>query len=219
MRDELAAERSKLPWVKLEKDYSFEGVNGKEMLADLFDGRSQLIVYHFMFGPEWEEGCIGCSFVADHIEGALVHLRNHDVSLAVVSRAPSPKIEAFKKRMGWRFKWVSSFGSGFNFDYRVSFTKEELAEGSVFYNFTSSEASIDELQGVSVFVRNADGDIFHTYSAYARGAEQLVGAYSYLELTPNGRNENGPSFTLMDWVRHHDRYETNDAGECACAAH
>ena len=202
-----AAERRALPWVKVEKDYVFEGPDGKETLAELFGGRSQLFVKHFMLGPEWEEGCVGCSFEVDHIEGALVHLEHHDVTYVVISRAPLAKIEAFKQRMGWRFKWVSSFGSDFNFDYHVSFTKEELARGKVEYNYRLIDASIDELSGISVFYKNETGEIFHTYSSYARGGEELLGTYMVLDLTPKGRNETGPSHDLTDWVRHHDRYD------------
>jgi predicted dithiol-disulfide oxidoreductase (DUF899 family) len=204
-RDQISRERAALPWVRVERDYAFEGPDGTVHLADLFEGRSQLIVYHFMFGPDWEEGCVGCSFLADHLGGLLVHLENHDVSLVVISRAPFQKIEAFRQRMGWNFKWLSSFGSDFNFDYHVSFTPEELASGTGYYNFQESKADIDELSGTSVFYRDEDGTIFHTYSAYARGDEQLLGAYHFLEMTPKGRNEtlNG---NLTDWVRHHDRY-------------
>lgn len=208
MRDDLTAARSALPWVKVEKPYTFEGPNGRETLADLFAGRSQLIIYHFMLGPGWKEGCVGCSFIADHIEGALVHLENHDVTVAVVSRAPLAEIEAFKKRMGWKFKWVSSFGSDFNYDYHVSFTKEEMALGRAIYNFEETEVPIEEFHGTSVFARDENGAVFHTYSSYARGCENLVGAYHFLELTPKGRNETGPAYALSDWVRHHDRYGT-----------
>ena len=207
LRDELSAERRDLSWVKVEKNYVFDGPDGKEMLSDLFDGRSQLFVKHFMFGPGWKEGCVGCSFEVDHIEGALVHLEHHDVTFVAVSRAPLAEIEAFKKRMGWRFKWVSSYGSDFNHDYHVSFTKEEIAKGQVYYNYRMIEASIEELSGISVFYKDEAGDIFHTYSSYARGAEELLGTYMVLDLTPKGRNETGPNYDLTDWVRHHDRYD------------
>jgi predicted dithiol-disulfide oxidoreductase (DUF899 family) len=210
LRDELSAERRRLPWVKVEKEYVFETPDGKKTFAELFDGRSQLFVKHFMLGPEWEEGCVGCSFEVDHIEGALAHLEHHDVTYVVISRAPLAKIEAFKKRMGWRFKWVSSYGSDFNFDYHVSFTKEDLARGKVEYNYRMIDASIDELSGISVFYKNEAGEIFHTYSTYGRGAEELIGTYVVLDLTPKGRNETGPSHDLTDWVRHHDKY--NDGG-------
>ena len=204
-RDALSAARRKLPMVKIDKEYVFDGPNGKETLADLFDGRSQLIVYHFMFGPDWEEGCKSCSYLADHFDGGIVHLVHRDVSFAVVSRAPLPNIEAFKKRMGWRFKWVSSYGNEFNFDYHVSFTKDEEAKGKVYYNFETTEFMCDELPGLSVFHKNEDGEIFHSYSCYARGLDLLVGTYNFLDLVPKGRDEDPAS--TMSWVRHHDRYE------------
>ena len=203
LRDQLSTERREFPWVKIEKNYIFDGPSGKETLADLFDGHSQLIIYHFMFGPAWKEGCHGCSFLADHIDGANLHLMHHDVSLVVVSRAPLPEFEAFKRRMGWRFKWVSSYGSDFNYDYHVSFTKDDLAKSMVDYNFERSEDAGEEMPGISVFYQDAAGDVFHTYSSYARGLDLLLGAYNYLDLTPKGRNET----TTMDWVRHHDRYD------------
>jgi len=205
LRDKLSAERRELPWVKVEKNYVFDGPKGKETLADLFDGRSQLIVYHFMFGPEWEQGCPSCSFLSDHIDGSVVHLAHRDVTFVVVSRAPLPKIEAFKKRMGWRFKWVSSYGNDFNFDYHVSFTKDEMAKGKVYYNYDKNEFPSDEGPGTSVFYKDGTGDIFHTYSAYARGLDMLVGAYNYLDLVPKGRDEAELPWT-MAWVRHHDKY-------------
>jgi predicted dithiol-disulfide oxidoreductase (DUF899 family) len=205
LRDKLSAERRELPWVKVEKNYVFDGPKGKETLADLFDGRSQLIVYHFMFGPEWEEGCKSCSFLADHIDGSIVHLAHRDVTFVVVSRAPLEKIEAFKKRMGWRFKWVSSFGNDFNRDYHVSFPNDEIASGKVYYNFEMQSFPSEEAPGASMFYKDGSGDIFHTYSAYARGLDMLVGAYNYLDLVPKGRDEVGLDYT-MAWVRHHDRY-------------
>lgn len=209
MRDQLSARRQALPWVKVEKSYVFEGPNGPVRLADLFEGRSQLIVKHFMFGPDWEEGCVGCSFECDHVEGALVHLTHHDVSYAAVSRAPFAKIDAYKRRMGWRFNWVSSFGNDFNYDFNVSFTPEQIASGEVYYNYARRPIQSDEMSGRSVFYKDGSGEIFHTYSAFARGGEQFLGTYSYLDITPNGRNEtiNG---NLTDWVRHHDRYDTGD---------
>jgi predicted dithiol-disulfide oxidoreductase (DUF899 family) len=205
-RDALSAKRRELPWVRVEKEYVFDTPRGKQTLADLFDGRSQLVVNHFMLGPGWKAGCVGCSFGADHIDGALVHLEHHDVTVVVVSHAPLHEIEAYKKRMGWRFKWVSSYGSDFNYDYHVSFTKDDIAKGEVYYNFEMTEASIEELPGLSVFYKDAAGDIFHTYSTYARGAEELLGTYMVLDLTPKGRNETGPNPNLMDWVRRHDEY-------------
>jgi predicted dithiol-disulfide oxidoreductase (DUF899 family) len=210
-RDALAAERRQLPWIKVEKNYLFDSASGKKTLADLFDGRSQLVVYHFMFGPEWNEGCPSCSFNMDHTDGALVHLAQRDVSFAAISRAPSPKIEAFKKRMGWRFNWVSSYANDFNRDYDVSFTKdqlatskEDLANGDC-YNFGTSGFPSEEAPGISVFYKNGEG-IFHTYSTYARGAETVLNTYNYLDLVPKGRDEDGLYFP-MAWVRHHDRYE------------
>ena len=205
LRDQLSAERRKLPWVKIEKPYVFDGPNGKETLADLFGGRSQLIIYHFMFRPGWEEGCRSCSFLADHIDGSVVHLAHRDVTFVVVSRAPLAKIDAFKKRMGWRFKWVSSYDNDFNFDYHVSFPNDEVANGKVYYNYGTQEFPSEEAPGVSVFYEDGSGDIFHTYSAYARGLDMLVGAYNYLDLVPKGRDEDDLDFT-MAWVRHHDRY-------------
>jgi predicted dithiol-disulfide oxidoreductase (DUF899 family) len=208
LRDQLSAERRQLPWLKIEKPYVFEGPTGKEALADLFDGRSQLIIKHFMLGPGWKEGCVGCSFEVDHIDGALVHLEHHDVSYVVVSRAPLPEIEAFKKRMGWRFKWVSSYGSDFNYDFHVSFKPEEIETGEVYYNYEMRKVEIEELSGRSVFCKDANGDVFHTYSSYARGGDLMLGTYNILDLMPKGRNEAGPNHNLTDWVRHHDRYDS-----------
>jgi predicted dithiol-disulfide oxidoreductase (DUF899 family) len=207
LRDKLSAERREMPWVRVEKEYLFDTPEGVKTLADLFDGRSQLIVQHFMFAPGWKAGCVGCSFWADHIESALVHLEHHDVSYVAVSRAPLPQIEAFRKRMGWRFRWVSSFGSDFNYDYHVSFTKEQLALGKVYYNYAMTEERFEELHGLSVFYRDETGEVFHTYSSYARGYELVNSTYMLLDLTPNGRNETGPHHDLSDWVRHHDRYD------------
>lgn len=206
-RDELSRQRRNLPWARVEKNYMFEGPDGKKTLADLFDGRSQLFVKHFMLGPGWKEGCVGCSFEVDHIEGALVHLEHHDVTYVAISRAPLPEIEAFKGRMGWRFKWVSSYGNDFNYDYHVSFTKDEIAKGEVYYNYEVSQLQSEELSGISVFYRDEKRDIYHTFSSYARGAEELLGTYMVLDLTPKGRNETGPNHDLTDWVRHHDKYD------------
>jgi predicted dithiol-disulfide oxidoreductase (DUF899 family) len=210
LRDRLSAERRELPWVKVEKEYVFDTLDGKQTLADLFDGRNQLMVYHFMFGPDWEQGCPSCSFVSDHIDGANWHLPQRDVTLLAVSRAPLAQIEAFRQRMGWRFKWVSSHDNDFNYDFHVSFTKEELAKGKVHYNYDLVEG-YDELPGLSVFYKDENGDVFHTYSAYARGLDLLVGAYNYLDLAPKGRDEAVLPWT-MAWVRHHDRYEDQNAG-------
>ena len=204
-RDALSRQRRELPWVKVDKPYVFDGPDGKETLADLFDGRSQLIVYHFMLGPGWEQGCKSCSFLADHFDGAVVHLAQRDVTLLAVSRAPLAQIAAFKKRMGWRFKWVSSHGNDFNSDYHVSFSKDEMAKGKVYYNYDVAEFPSEEAPGASVFYKDPAGNIFHTYSCYARGLDILLGAYNFLDLTPKGRDEAGLPFT-MDWVRHHDRY-------------
>jgi predicted dithiol-disulfide oxidoreductase (DUF899 family) len=204
-RDELSRQRRALPWVKVEKSYVFDAPGGKRTLADLFDGRSQLIVYHFMLGPGWEQGCKSCSFLADHFDGASVHLAHRDVTLVVVSRAPLAEIEAFKQRMGWRFPWVSSFGNDFNHDYHVSFTPEEMAKGKVYYNYREDEFGSEEAPGASVFYKDDTGQIFHTYSAYARGLDILLGTYNFLDLVPKGRDEDALDFT-MAWVRHHDRY-------------
>ena len=205
LRDQLSAERRELPWVKVDKEYVFDGPDGKETLADLFDGRSQLIVYHFMFGPGWEQGCPSCSFVSDHIDGANWHLPQRDVTLLAVSRAPLAEIEAFKQRMGWRFKWVSSYENDFNHDFHVSFTPDEMARGEVYYNYTMTEFPSEEAPGLSAFYKDPSGAIFHTYSTYARGLDMLVGAYNYLDLAPKGRDEADLPWT-MAWVRHHDRY-------------
>ena len=205
-RDAIAAERRQLPWVKVEKNYVFDTPSGKQTLADLFDGKSQLIVYHFMFGPDWQEGCPSCSFIMDHTDGALTHLAQRDVSFAAISRAPISKIEAFKKRLGWKFNWVSSYGCDFNYDYHVSFTPEQKAQGKVEYNFDLLEFPSAEAPGISVFYKDKNGTIFHTYSAYARGTEAPLGTYAYLDLVPKGRDEDGLRFT-MAWLRHHDRYD------------
>ena len=205
-RDVISAARRALPWVKVETDYVFEGPDGKETLADLFDGRSQLITYHFMLGPGWEQGCPSCSFLADHFDGAVVHLAHRDATLVVVSRAPLAEIEKFQKRMGWKFKWVSSNGCDFNRDYQVSFTEDEMAKGEVVYNYRKSEFPSEEAPGVSFFARDESGDVFHTYSAYARGLDTLLGTYNFLDMAPKGRDEDDLPFT-MSWVRHHDRYE------------
>jgi predicted dithiol-disulfide oxidoreductase (DUF899 family) len=205
LRDELSRQRRTLPWEKVEKRYEFDSNNGKVALADLFAGRSQLIVYHFMFGPGWEQGCPSCSYVADHFDGSTIHLANRDTTLAVVSRAPIEQIEAFRKRMGWKFQWVSSFGSDFNFDYHVSFTPEERASGKVYYNYAVGEFPSEEGPGASVFAKDAAGEVFHTYSSYARGLDILMGTYNVLDLVPKGRDEDGLAFS-MSWVRHHDRY-------------
>lgn len=204
LRDQVSAHRRQLPWARVEKEYVFAGAKGKETLADLFDGRSQLIVYHFMLGPGWEEGCKSCSYLADHFDGANIHLPHRDVTFIAVSRAPLAEIQAYQKRMGWRFKWVSSNENDFNFDYHVSFTPEEEKRNEVYYNYQKQEFISDELPGLSVFYRDEEGTVYHTYSTYARGLDGLVGTYQFLDLAPKGRNENPES--TMDWVRRHDEY-------------
>ena len=203
-RDALSAARRNLPWVKVDQEYVFDGPKGKETLSDLFEGRSQLIVYHFMLGPGWEEGCKSCSYLADHFDGANWHLPHRDVTLAVISRAPLAEIEPYQKRMGWRFKWLSSHGNDFNFDYHVSATEDEKAKEKMFYNYKTDELMSDEMPGLSVFYQDDKGDVFHTYSTYARGLDILVGAYNFLDLTPLGRREEKGEG--MDWVRRHDQY-------------
>jgi predicted dithiol-disulfide oxidoreductase (DUF899 family) len=213
-RDRLSAERRALPWVKVEKNYLFDTPEGKKSLADLFDGRSQLIVYHFMLGPDWGEGCPSCSYLADHFDGAALHLAHRDVSLLAVSRAPLPEIAAYKKRMGWRFPWVSSYGNDFNYDFHVSFRREHK-EGEVYYNYEMGDFESDEMPGVSVFIKDASGAIFHTYSAYARGLDILVGTYNFLDLVPKGRDEAELPWS-MAWVRRHDDYDDVEAARSCC---
>lgn len=212
LRDAINAERLALPWVRVDKPYAFDTPRGKRTLAALFDGRSQLIVYHFMLAPGWKAGCDGCSFLADHLDGALIHLNNHDVTLIAVSRAPLPEIEAYKRRMGWRFPWVSSYGSDFNYDFQVSFTPDELASGKVHYNYTEIDAgqAAEELPGLSAFSIDETGTVFHTYSSYARGPEELIGTLMFLDRAPKGRNET----TVMNWVRRHDEYESSAPHSC-----
>jgi predicted dithiol-disulfide oxidoreductase (DUF899 family) len=206
LRDDLCRQRRALPWVKVEKTYVFDGPSGKESLADLFEKRSQLVVYHFMFSPEWDQGCKHCSFWADHFDAARVHLRHRDVSLVVISRAPLAKLEPFKKRMGWTFKWVSSFGNDFNYDFGASFTPEAIKSGSVFYNYVKTNMNMPDREGASVFYKDPSGQVFHTYSCYARGIDNLNGTYNFLDLVPKGRDEDGLEFSQA-WVRYHDRYE------------
>ncbi|HEY4272539.1 MAG TPA: DUF899 domain-containing protein [Candidatus Udaeobacter sp.] len=203
-RDALSAARRALPMVKVEKDYVFEGPKGKQTLAELLDGRSQLIIYHFMLSPGWEEGCKSCSYLADHFDGANCHLPHHDVTFVVVSRAPFPEIQAYQKRMGWRFKWISSFGNDFNFDYHVSGSEEEKANEKMYYNYQMQDWMNEEMPGLSVFFNDKNGAVFHTYSTYGRGLDILVGAYNFLDLVPKGRDENPES--TMEWVRRHDQY-------------
>jgi predicted dithiol-disulfide oxidoreductase (DUF899 family) len=215
-RDQLNAERMALPWVKVEKDYVFDLPGGKKTLAELFDGRGQLLIYHFMLGPGWGAGCPSCSFVVDHFEGARTHLNHHDVTLMAVSRAPLAEIEAYRKRMLWNFPWASSAANDFNFDYRVSFTKDQLASGKIDYNFSEVDAAgmPEELHGLSVFAKDEAGHVFHTYSTYARGLEELVGAFMFLDRAPKGRNET----TIMDFVRRHDEYEDAPRAHACCSA-
>ncbi|MBX3739840.1 MAG: DUF899 domain-containing protein [Akkermansiaceae bacterium] len=210
-RDRLKEELRALPWVKVEKEYVFDGPSGKISLAELFGGRSQLIVYHFMFDPSWEEGCTGCSFISDHVDGARLHFENRDVSYVAVSRAPLAKLEAFRERMGWEFPWVSSGNTDFNYDYDASCTAEQIAEGKASYNFAPTDEP-GEHHGVSVFVKDGDGTIYHTYSSYARGLEETLGGFIWMDITPKGRNEDG----TMNWIRHHDRYDEGTKKTCGC---
>ena len=207
LRDQLSQQRRDLPWERVDGEYVFDGPNGKETLSDLFAGRSQLVVYHFMFGPDWEAGCPSCSFWADNFDGIIVHLNERDVTMVAVSRAPFSELAAYKKRMGWNFKWVSSSETDFNFDYHVSFTPEEVAKEEVFYNYTIQEPHDSEREGVSVFYKDPAGRVFHTYSAYARGIDMVNVAYHYLDLTPKGRDEAGHDFPQF-WVRRHDEYSS-----------
>ena len=215
-RDELSRKRRELPWARVEKNYVFDTPSGKKTLSDLFAGRSQLIIYHFMLGPGWEQGCPSCSFLADHFDGANIHLAQRDVTLTVVSRAPLAEIETFRKRMGWRFPWVSSYGSDFNYDFHVSFTDAEMARGKVYYNYEVEEFPSQEAPGASVFFKDKDGSVYHTYSSYGRGLDMFLGAYHFLDIAPKGRDEDSLPWT-MSWVRHHDRYGENDASRNAAA--
>ena len=208
LRDGLSAERRALPWVRIDTAYSFDGPDGRETLAELFAGRGQLIVYHFMFGPGWKEGCKSCSFWADNYDGVVAHLAQRDVTLVTVSAAPFAEFEPFRRRMGWRFKWVSSAGGDFNRDFHVSFTPEELAAGTTEYNYERRGFPATEAPGFSVFARDGEGGVFHTYSCYARGLDMLNGAYHLLDLVPKGRDEARLPYG-MAWVRHHDRYGTD----------
>ena len=203
LRDELSRQRRELPWEKVDKQYVFDGPSGKETLAELFENRSQLIVYHFMFAPDWDEGCPHCSFWADNFNGIGVHLNHRDVTFVVISRAPLAKIEPFKQRMGWSFKWVSSFQSDFNFDYQASFTPEEVHSGAAFYNYRRMDTYDTDREGISVFYKDESGAVFHTYSCYARGIDMMSVDYQYLDLVPKGRDEGGRG---PFWVRRHDEY-------------
>jgi predicted dithiol-disulfide oxidoreductase (DUF899 family) len=231
LRDQLAEERRALPWVRIDKPYVFDGPRGKVTLAELFDGRSQLIIKHFMMGPGAQTQCVGCSFEVDHVEGILVHLNNHDVTYAVVARAPIEEIEVVRRRMGWRFPWVSSWRSDFNYDFNVSFAPAQVAAGRALYNLQQAPdwaGGIEDLSGNSVFYRDEDGRIYLTYATFARGGEEFLTAYRILDVMPKGRAENGPYHSLTDWVRPRDAYGTKGfvepngrfhAAGCACAAH
>ena len=208
MRDQLARERRALPWERIEKSYLFDTTTGQRTLGDLFEGRRQLLVQHFMLGPGWEEGCRSCSYMADHTDGMLVHLAARDVTFVAVSRAPLAESESFRRRMGWKFKWVSSFGGDFNRDFHVSFAKD--GKGQVSYNYSTQPFQSEELPGISVFYKDDAGQVFHTYSAYGRGVEAMMGTYTLLDLTPKGRDEHDGA---MAWVRYHDRYEAAAAPE------
>ncbi len=212
LRDRLSAERRTLPWVRVDKNYVFDTPEGKATLANLFDGRSQLLVYHFMLTPGSDHLCDGCSFFADHVDAARMHFEHNDLSFVAISRAPLKQIEPVKKRMGWRFKWVSSYDSDFNYDYHVSFTKEQIARGDIAYNYGTTNYAYEDLPGTSVFYKDESGQVFHTYSSYARGGDLLIGAYNFLDLTPKGRNET----SIMDWVRLHDEYDSAASTESCC---
>ncbi|HZR29770.1 MAG TPA: thioredoxin family protein [Terriglobales bacterium] len=204
LRDQLSQQRRELPWEAVTKKYVFEGPDGKQTLPELFDGRSQLVVYHFMFAPDWDAGCPHCSHWADNFNGVIVHLNHRDVTMIAVSHAPYKKLAAYKKRMGWSFKWVSSSETDFNFDYYVSFTPEQLAKKEAFYNYTKQDSGSPEREGASVFYKDPSGNVFHTYSTYARGIDILNVDYHYLDLVPKGRDEGGRG---PFWVRRHDEYE------------
>jgi predicted dithiol-disulfide oxidoreductase (DUF899 family) len=211
MRDMVSAERRALPWVKVEKKYVFDTPTGKKTLADLFGKNSQLIVYHFMWRWDLGQGCDGCSFLCDHVDGANLHLKHHDVSFVAVSRGKLPDLLAYKKRMGWQFDFVSSYESDFNYDYHVSFSEDELAKGKVYYNYEMTDG-FNELPGISIFYKDENGDVFHTYSSYARGGDILIGAHNFLDLTPKGRNETA----TMNWMKRHDEYESSDSASSCC---
>ena len=228
LRDELADERRALPWVRVEKQYVFDAPGGKVTLGDLFDGRSQLFVKHFMLGPGQVSQCVGCSLEVDQVEGVLAHLQNHDVSYVVVARAPIREIEMVRKRMGWNVRWVSSYHSEFNYDFHVSFTPEQIAAGRGFYNYQHVDPGLEDLSGDSVFFKDDADQIFHTYSTYGRGGEEFLGVYRYLDATPKGRGEDGPYRTLADWVRPKNSYGDGGLVEgngryhqpsCGCAVH
>jgi predicted dithiol-disulfide oxidoreductase (DUF899 family) len=215
-RERIAAERRELPWLKIRKDYVFETEQGPKNLAGLFGANSQLIVYHFMMTPGSDHRCEGCSFLADHIDSANQHLRHHDVSLVVIARAPLAELLPYKQRMGWKFDWVSSYASDFNFDMQVSFTDKQIAAGDTTYNFETRPRTSKDLAGTSVFYKDENGDIFLTFMSRGRGGEAQIGTYDYLDMTPKGRDENGPYQSLMDWVRLHDEYQDRQAYKPSC---
>jgi predicted dithiol-disulfide oxidoreductase (DUF899 family) len=226
--EEMSARRRALPWVKVEKEYTFDSRSGKMTLSDLFDGRSQLFIKHFMMGPGQEQQCVGCTLEVDHVEGLLEYLQNNDVSYVAVARAPIGEIETLRKAMGWRFPWVSSFHSDFNYDFNVSFTPKEVAGRNAYYNFETTDPGLEDLSGDSVFYKDGDGQIYHTYSAFSRGGEQFLGIYGYLDVMPKGRNETGPHYNLVDWARPRPMYGKGGtvgdngryhAADCACSAH
>lgn len=231
LRDQVSAERRALPWVRVEKEYIFDTLTSTVTLADLFDGRSQLFIKHFMMGPGATHQCVGCTLEVDQVEGLLEHLQNHDVTYVAVARAPIEEIEAVRKRMGWRFPWVSSYHSDFNYDFDVSFTPDQVAAGRALYNFQPAPdwaAGIADLSGDSVFYKDESEQIFHTYSTYGRGGEQFLGIYGYLDVTPKGRNETGPYHSLTDWARPRTMYGNGGMVEgngryhvptCGCATH
>jgi predicted dithiol-disulfide oxidoreductase (DUF899 family) len=231
LRDQLAAERRALPWVKIDKEYVFDAPEGEVTLAELFDGRSQVFIKHFMLGPGQKTQCVGCSLEVDHIDGILPHLENHEVTYVAVARAPIEEIEAVRKRMGWKFRWVSSYHSEFNYDFNVSWTREQIDSGRPLYNYGALPewaAEIEDLSGNSVFYKNETGQIFHTYSTFGRGGEEFLGIYRFLDTTPKGRNENGPYHSLTDWARPRNMYGKGGEVEangrfhqpaCACQPH
>jgi predicted dithiol-disulfide oxidoreductase (DUF899 family) len=228
LRDQLSAEQRALPWIRVEKDYVFDGPSGKVTLAQLFDGRSQLFIKHFMMGPGQVEQCVGCSLEVDHVEGILEHLENHDVSYVAVARAPIEEIAAVRKRMGWRFTWVSSYESDFNYDFNVSYTPERIAAGSAYYNFQQNNPGMQDLSGDSIFFKDEAGQIFHTYSTFGRGGEEFLGIYRFLDLMPKGRDEKSPYRSLADWARPKNMYGKGGIVEgngryhapgCACVVH
>lgn len=210
LRDQLSQQRRDLPWVKVDKKYAFDSPKGKETLAELFEGRSQLVIYHFMFGPGWKEGCPSCSYWADNFNGIIVHLNHRDATMLAVSHAPLEELQAFRKRMNWGFKWVSSFNTDFNYDFQVSARPEELKKGTIYYNYRQLEPFSSEMPGISVFYKDEDGAVYHTYSCYSRGLDMMNTAYHYLDLLPKGRDEAGLEFG-MAWVRYHDKYDAPPA--------